>query len=70
MGDESKYEQDIDGFDDVTTALMETVNMYPGLGKKEKFQFTQTEPEFGLSILASSGSFILDDHESITGHVL
>jgi hypothetical protein len=48
---------------------MSTVNSYPGLERGEKFEFTMLEPEEGLSIIASSGSFILEEHESIIGHV-
>ena len=69
MANEQNYPQDVEGYEDVTTALMNTVNSYPGLVGKERFQFTMLEPEEGLSIIASSGSFILEDHESITGHV-
>lgn len=69
MADEKNYPQDVDGYEDVTTALMGMVNLYPGLMEREKFKFTMLEPEEGLSIIASSGSFIMEDHESITGHV-
>lgn len=69
MAEEIVYPQDIEGYEEVTTALMDTVNSYPGLLSKEKFKFTMIEPEEGLSIVASSGSFIMEDHESITGHV-
>jgi len=69
MADDKVYPQDIEGYEDVTTALMATVNAYPGLPEDEKFRFTMLEPEEGLSIVASSGSLIMEDHESITGHV-
>lgn len=69
MANEQNYPQDVEGYEDVTTALMETVNNYPGLLRHEKFQFTMLDPEEGLSIIASSGSLIMEEHESITGHV-
>ena len=69
MDDDRVYRQDIDGYEDVTNALMSMVNSYPGLIEDEKFQFTMIDPEEGLSIMATSGSFILEDHESVTGHV-
>jgi len=69
MANEHNLTPDVDGFEDVTSALMETVNSYPGLSVGEKFKFTTIEPGAGLSIFASSGSYILEDHESITGHV-
>ena len=69
MANEINYPPDVDGFEEVTKALMEMVNSYPGLEDGEQFQFTMSEPEEGLSIFASSGSFIYENHESITGHV-
>lgn len=69
MADERNYPQDIDGYEDVTTALMNTANAYPGLAKGDKFKFSMLEPESDLSIVASSGSLIMEEHESITGHV-
>lgn len=67
MADEKTYLQDV--AEDVTSALMSTVNSYPGLEDGEQFVFTMVEPEEGLSIVASSGAYIMENHESITGHV-
>ena len=69
MADEKHYPQDVEGYEYVTNALMETVNIYPGLEDGEQFVFTMMEPEEGLSIVASSGSSIIDSRESIIGHV-
>lgn len=71
MAEERNYGQDVDGFDEVTSALMALVNSYPGLdrGIEEHFDFTVGEPEDGLSVMATSGSVIYDSRESITGHV-
>ncbi len=69
MANENNYQPDVDGFEEVTMALMDTVNSYPGLMEGEQFKFSSIEPEEGMSIFASSGSFIMEDHESITGHV-
>lgn len=69
MADEKQYPQDTEGFEYVTRALMDTLNSYPGLYADEKFKFCQTKPEDGLNVVASSGSFILEEHESITEHI-
>ena len=69
MAEEKQYQQDIDGYEDVTKALMSTINSYPGLDYGETFEFCMIEPTDGLSVIASSGSLVMDDRESITGHV-
>lgn len=70
MGDNQRnYPQDVDGFEYVTNALMDTINQYPGLLDGEKFEFSVIPNAEGLSVVASSGSFIIDERESITGHV-
>lgn len=69
MDNDREYRRDIDGEEDVTNALMKLFNSYPGLLDRERFQFSMTEPEEGLSIMVSSGALIMEDHESITGHV-
>ena len=69
MDNDREYRRDIDWEEDVTNALMKLFNSYPGLLDRERFQFSMTEPEEGLSIMVSSGALIMEDHESITGHV-
>lgn len=66
---EVKYRQDVDGFGYVTNALMDMMNSYPGLETGERFEFSTVPNEDGMSVIASTGSFILDERESITGHV-
>lgn len=63
------YLPDVDGFEHVTVALMEMVNNFPGLEDGEVFKFSTIPNEDGLSVIAQSGSFIVDERESITGHV-
>ena len=62
---------DPEGYESITNAIMKMVNTYPGLVKEidEHFKFCETEPEDGLSIVATSGSFIMESHECITGPV-
>lgn len=69
MSEEKELPLDVDGFEHVTTALMETVNKYPGLYPGEEFKFSTTNPDDGLNIAATAGAVILEEHESITGHV-
>lgn len=66
---ERQYKQDVDGFENVTPALMDMVNHYPGLESGERFDFSTVLVEDGMSVIASSGSFIVNETESITGHV-
>lgn len=63
------YGYDVDGFDDVTDALMRMINSYPGLDVDERFVFSDIPKEEGLTVIASGGSAIIEHHESITDHV-
>lgn len=64
-----QYRQDVDGFDYLTAALMEMVNSFPGLDSGEKFLFSMVPLEDGYSVIATAGAVIVDERESITGHV-
>ena len=70
MGDQNQnIRQDVDGFEYVTNALIDTINRFPGLEDGEEFTFSTIPTEEGLSVIASSGSFIYQEQESIIGHV-
>ena len=69
MQEEIKYPPDMEGFPKVTDALMEMINTFPGLNEGEEFVFSMMPEDYGLSVIATSGSFIIEEHESITGHV-
>jgi len=60
---------DIEGYDLITEALMELANQYPGLEEGETFDFAQLDDDEGIAIFPSTGAFIYDERESITGHV-
>ena len=66
-----EYKPDPDGQESISKAIMATANSYPGLDRLigERFVFCETEPEEGLSLMAASGSFIYEHHESVTGHI-
>lgn len=69
MEEKKQCPLDVDGFDYVTNALMDTINSYPGLEEGEVFSFSTLPEAEGMTVIASSGSFIMDERESITGHV-
>ena len=69
MEEEKKYPLDPEGYQYVTKALMETLNEYPGLFVGEEFKFSTTSLDDGLNVVATSGSYIIEEHESVTGHV-
>lgn len=61
---------DVEGYEHVTRALMDLVNVYPGLNPDEEFSFAMDESEEGFAIFPGVGSGIYDERESITGHVV
>ena len=49
---------------------MELVNTFPGLDAGEEFLFATEPAEEGFAIFPTTGSFIYEERESITGHVM
>ena len=60
---------DVDGYDLVTSAIMALVDTFPGLEEGESFGFATEPADEGVAIFPTTGSFIYDERESITGHV-
>lgn len=60
---------DVEGYDLVTAAVMVMVNTFPGLDFGEKIEFATEPADEGVAIFPTTGSFIYEEHESITGHV-
>ena len=60
---------DVEGYEQITAALMALVNTYPGLDYGEEFFFATDPAEEGVALFPTTGSFIYDERESITGHV-
>lgn len=60
---------DVEGYERVTSALMALVNTYPGLDEGEEITFATELADEGIAIFPTTGSFIYDERESITGHV-
>lgn len=69
MEQQQSYGYDISGFDDVTHALMDMINRFPGLEENERFAFSTIPSEEGLAVIPSNGSFIEEHHVSVTDHV-
>lgn len=60
---------DVEGYERVTSALMVLVNTYPGLDEGEEIAFATEPADEGIAIFPTTGSFIYEERESITGHV-
>jgi hypothetical protein len=71
MAEETKQIQyDIDGFDVITSALMELVNQFPGLQLGDaEISFSTLGEDYGIAVFPTSGAVIDSQKESITGHV-
>lgn len=61
--------QDVDGYELVTKALMDLANQFPGLEDGETIEFATELADEGVAIYPTTGSFIYNEVESITGHV-
>lgn len=64
--EETKY--DIEGFDLVTSALLDLVNSFPGLDD-EVIGFATLDAENGIAMFPSSGAVVRVERESVTGNV-
>ncbi|MGL5514973.1 MAG: hypothetical protein ACRDBM_17300 [Sporomusa sp.] len=69
MSDKKQVVYDIDGFDVVTTALTDLLNLYPKLTEGEKIAFSYLDEDSGISYYPVSGAIIEGEREGITGHV-
>lgn len=69
MGSTVQVRFDVDGYDLVTAALMDLVNTFPALEDGEEILFATDPADEGVGIFPTTGSFIYDERESITGHV-
>ncbi len=60
---------DIDGYNVVTTALLELLNQYPELGKGEKITFSDLGEDSGIAMFPANGAVIETDKKNILGKV-
>lgn len=68
MNNQECYCYDVDGYDELTQALRELIDQYPGLGSDEKFRFSELR-DSGKALFPTTGAIIQQEIESITGHV-
>lgn len=66
---ENQVRFDVEGYEMLTAALMALVNTFPVLEQGEHFLFATEPADEGVAIFPTTGSFIYDERESITGHV-
>lgn len=60
---------DIDSFDDVTNALRDLINKYPGLALGDEIAFSTLDEDSGKAMFPISGAVIETEQEDITGQV-
>lgn len=64
---EERY--DINGYDEITAALRNLLNTFPGLGA-ETITFSVLNEDGGKAMFPISGGIIVSEMTSITGHVM
>ncbi len=69
MGEAQPLRLDVDGYDNVTQALRDLFDSYPGLAKGETFGFSEIPECGGKSVFTDTGATIYTESESITGHI-
>lgn len=69
MAEEKQVKYDIDGYEVITTALMELINQYPRLSGKDKITFSMLDENSGKAMFPVTGAVIDTEKEDITGHV-
>lgn len=69
MAEKKQVKYDIDGYDAVTSALMELLNQYPGLNVKDEISFSTLGEDVGKAMFPVSGAVIETERRSVTGKV-
>lgn len=69
MADEKVVKYDVDGYDAITTALMELLNQYPGLADGDEIAFSALDEDSGKAMFPVSGAIIESEKKTITGKV-
>ncbi len=69
MAKEKQVKYDIDGYEAVTSALMELLNQYPGLSEGDEIAFSTLGEDRGKAMFPVSGSVIETEKRSVTGKV-
>lgn len=71
MPEEAKkpVKYDVDGYEEITSALGELLNQFPGLEEGEKIKFSTLEKESGIAFYPVTGAVIASEKKSVTGKV-
>ena len=69
MAEEKQVKYDVDGYDVITTALMELINQYPALQKGDEVTFSVLDEDSGKAMFPVSGAVIESEKRNIIGHV-
>ena len=67
MADEIVY--DVDGYDEVSKALLALVNNYPALEANERIEFATLGEKNGKAMFPISGAMVQTEIEDVTGHI-
>ena len=60
---------DLDGYEVITTALVELINQFPRLADGDKIEFSTLEAESGKAMFPISGAIIETEDKDILGNV-
>ena len=69
MANKKIVRYDIDGYEAVTSALMELLNQYPGLSENDEISFSTLEETKGKAMFPISGAAVETSKKSVTGKV-
>lgn len=69
MAEEKQVKYDVDGYDVITTALMELINQYPALQKGDEVTFSVLDEDSGKAMFPVGGAVIESEKRNIIGHV-
>lgn len=69
MAEQKQIKYDVDGYEAVTSALMELLNQYPVLSENDKIAFSTLGEDSGKAMFPVSGAVVETEKTSITGKV-
>lgn len=69
MPEEKQIVYDIDGYEVITSAIMDLLNEYPGLSEGDSFQFSKLSERGGKAMFPNTGAVIERQRISVTGKV-
>jgi hypothetical protein len=69
MADEKKIEYDLDGYEVITSGLLDLLNQYPGLDEGDEINFSTLDADAGKAIFPAQGAVIERERVNILGEV-